>query len=72
MSKRVALVLSEEALAILDANAGERERGAWVSGVIVNHVQARQVADKGALERVEARLSRLEDAIRTLVEVRSK
>ena len=46
MSKRVALVLSDEALAILDANAGERERGAWVSGVIVNHAQARQVDDK--------------------------
>lgn len=68
MSKRVALVLSEEALQIIESNSSERTRGEWVSGVLEGWEKARQVDEKGALERIEARLSRLEDVIKRFME----
>ena len=67
MSKRVALVLSEEALQIIESNSSERTRGEWVSGVLEGWEKGRQVDEKGALERIEARLSRLEDAIKEMI-----
>jgi hypothetical protein len=66
MPKRVALVLSDTALAMIEQHAGDRTRGEWVSSVIETWQTARAVDGAGALERVEARLSRLEDAIREL------
>lgn len=67
MGKRVALVLEDEALAIIEQNASERQRGEWVSGVIMAHAALRDVDASGALERLAARVSRLEDAIRELL-----
>ena len=55
--RRVAMVLTEEALTVLDRYSSERKRGAFVSMVLVEY-EARQNETKrtGLLERMDRRL----------------
>lgn len=63
MAKRVALVLSDDALRIVDYHAAERARGEFVSKVIADWEQARRMVGVGAVERIEARMLLLRDEI---------
>jgi hypothetical protein len=72
VSKRVAVVLSDEAHKIMVQNSTERTRGEWISAVILAHIAVRSVEGAGVSERVEARLIRLEDLIRALPQGRGK
>ena len=60
-SKKVGLMLSGEAVAILDANATERKRGEFVSELLVDW-QANQTPDTepGILESIAAGVRRIE------------
>lgn len=63
--RRVAMVLTEEALAVLDRHSSERKRGAFVSMVLVEY-DARQNETKrsGLLERMDRRLERIEKMLK--------
>ena len=42
-----------------DAIVNERKRGEWISNAIVSYAQSMQYDDKGALERMEAKIDKL-------------
>lgn len=74
MTKKVQLVLTDEALEVIDAHApGERKRGEWVSDVLVDY--ARITAgistlgsdEDGLLERIDSRLARIEKQLGLLI-----
>ena len=56
---RINLSLTSEALEIVALAATERKRGEWVSNAIVSYAQSIQYDDKGALERLEAKINRI-------------
>ena len=63
--EKVTLALSDEALAIVSEHGGERKRGEFVSACIVEWDKRREevVVQGGILERIEARLARIETAL---------
>lgn len=66
MSKRVALVLADEALDILDAHASERKRGEFISNLLVDYadrIDRTMRDDIGVLERIEAKIDRIAKAV---------
>ena len=56
---RINLSLTSEALDIVTTNATERKRGEWVSNAILSYAQSMQYDDKGALERMEAKIDKV-------------
>ena len=60
--RKVAFVLTDEALAILDKHATPRKRGELVSRLLVEWEARQHEADRsaGILERMERRLERIE------------
>lgn len=66
MSKRVALVLTDEALGILDVYASERKRGEFISNLLVDYadrIDRTMRNDIGVLERLEAKIDRIAKAV---------
>ena len=57
--ERMTLSLTSEAIDIVTANATERKRGEWISNAIVAYAQSTEFSDKGALERLEAKIDRM-------------
>ena len=64
MSKRVAVILTDEAHEIMWANSSERGRGEWLSQVIITWTAARTIDGVGVMEQIAVRLARLEDLAR--------
>ncbi len=65
-TKQVTLSLTDEARAIIEGAATERKRGEWVSGIVVDWAERQAnsaTAMGGILERIEARLARIEGSI---------
>lgn len=58
--RRVALVLTDEALAVLDRHASQRKRGEFVSQLLVDYDAQLDGEESGILERMAARLERIE------------
>ncbi len=56
---RINLSLTSEALDVIYASATERKRGEWVSNAIVSYARSTELSDKGALERLEAKIDRM-------------
>lgn len=56
---RMNISLTGEAADIVAASASERKRGEWISNAIVGYAQSMQYDDKGALERMEAKIDRI-------------
>jgi len=56
---RINLSLTSEALDVIYASATERKRGEWVSNAIVSYARSTELSDKGALERLEAKIDRV-------------
>jgi hypothetical protein len=74
MSQRVGLVLSDEALAVIAANATERKRGEFVSNVLVDYArvmdslsEADDEEDTGLLRRLHSQMARLEKQMALLL-----
>lgn len=74
MTKKVQLVLTDDALEVIDAHApGERKRGEWVSEMLVGYaritagVSALGNDDDGILERIDNRLARIEKQLAVLI-----
>jgi len=61
--QKVTLALSDQALAIIGQHASERKRGEFVSACIEEWARQRQEPEGGILERIEAKLNRLEDLL---------
>lgn len=61
---KTVLALKPEAVAVIDANATERKRGEFVSRVLLAYGQEKESAELGLLERIEARLARIEKMLR--------
>ena len=63
--QKVTLALSEQALEIVDRHASERKRGEFVSTCIEEWDRRQREPDTkgGILERIEARLARIEQAL---------
>lgn len=60
-SKKVGLVLTGEALGILNANATERKRGEFVSNLLVEWAEGQTGPDEpGILESIAASVRRIE------------
>ena len=57
--ERMTLSLTSEAIDIVTASATERKRGEWISNAIVSYAQSTEFNDKGALERLEAKIDRV-------------
>ena len=57
--ERMTLSLTSEAIDIVTASATERKRGEWISNAIVSYAQSTEFNDKGALERLEAKIDRM-------------
>jgi len=57
---RTVLALTPEATAIVDANASERRKGAFVSEVLLQWASEQDAGALGVLERIEGRLARIE------------
>ena len=61
MAQRTVLALTDEAIAIIEANATERKRGEFVSSALMAYVGGGAASgDTGILERIENRLARIE------------
>ena len=56
---RINLSLTSEALDVIYASATERKRGEWISNAIVSYARSTELSDKGALERLEAKIDRM-------------
>ena len=56
---RINLSLTSEALDVIYASATELKRGEWVSNAIVSYARSTELSDKGALERLEAKIDRM-------------
>lgn len=54
--RRVVLMLDADAADILDSNASERTKGAYISELL----RTAQSGDTGILERMDSRLARIE------------
>lgn len=72
MSQRVTLVLSDEAIEVIAANATERKRGEFVSSLLMDYARTTGDmngvhADDGILERIDSRLTRLEKQMAILI-----
>lgn len=68
-AKKVTLNLTDEARAIIEAQATPRKQGEFVSGIVVGWQAAQDDASAttgGILERIEARLVRIEVSIEGL------
>ena len=61
--QKVTLALSEQALEILSQHASERKRGEFVSTCIEEWARRRREPEGGIMERIEAKLNRLEDLL---------
>jgi len=61
---KTVLALKPEAAAVIDANATERKRGEFVSRVLLAYGHEKESAELGLLERIEARLARIEKMLR--------
>ena len=57
--ERMTLSLTSEAIDIVTASATERKRGEWISNAIVSYARSTEFSDKGALERLEAKIDRI-------------
>ena len=57
--ERMTLSLTSEAIDIVTASATERKRGEWISNAIVSYARSTELSDKGALERLEAKIDRM-------------
>jgi len=57
--ERMTLSLTSEAIDIVTASATERKRGEWISNAIVSYARSTELSDKGALERLEAKIDRV-------------
>ena len=57
--ERMTLSLTSEAIDIVTASATERKRGEWISNAIVSYARSTELNDKGALERLEAKIDRM-------------
>lgn len=63
--RRIALVLTDEALAVLNKHATQRKRGEFVSRLLVEWEAGQGEVDRsGILERIERRLERMEKLMR--------
>jgi len=58
--RRTVLMLDEDAANILDKNASQRTKGVWLSDLIRRHEELANADDGGILERIEARVIRIE------------
>lgn len=67
MANRTILALSNEALAVIERRApSPNKRGAWVSQALVEfdrNLESVDAAASGILERIEARLKRIEEQL---------
>lgn len=63
--RRTTLALTDEAAEILDANVTERKRGEAVSSALLQYFGEQPRGD-GLLERIEARLERIEKQLAAL------
>lgn len=61
---KTVLALTPEAVAVIEANATERKRGEFVSRVLLAYGHETESAELGLLERIEARLARIEKMLR--------
>ena len=60
-SRKVALTLSAEALAILEGQATERKRGEFVSGLLIEwNEKHAPISEPGILENIQATVRRIE------------
>lgn len=57
--ERITLSLTSDAIDIVNAAATERKRGEWISNAILAYAQSTQFNEKGALERLEAKIDRV-------------
>ena len=57
--ERMTLSLTSEAIDIVTASATERKRGEWISNAIVSYARSTELSDKGALERLEAKIDKV-------------
>lgn len=51
--------LTSEANEIVSKTVSERKKGEWISKAVIAYAQTTQFDDKGALERLEAKLDRV-------------
>jgi len=65
MAQRTVLALTDEAVAIIEANATERKRGEFVSNALVSYIRGGTSGDVGILERIEDRLARIEKLLQS-------
>lgn len=66
-SKKVGLMLSGEAVAILDANATERKRGEFVSNLLVEWAKGQTPdTEPGILESIAASVRRIEKRLEAM------
>ena len=61
---RTVLALTPEAAEVIDDNASERKRGEFVSMVLTEWQATEESGELGLLERIEARLARIEELLR--------
>jgi hypothetical protein len=70
VGKKLQLTLTDEALAILEANSTERKRGEWVSNIIMLYaalaVDPLDESECGTLEQIAARLGAVEKQLRII------
>lgn len=57
--ERITLSLTSDAIEIVNSAATERKRGEWISNAILAYAQATQFSEKGALERLEAKVDKV-------------
>jgi len=76
-TKKVQLTLTDDALAVIDANATERKRGEFVSNILVDYaritggISSLGNDEDGLLERIDSRLARIEKQMGLLLADRS-
>lgn len=51
--------LTSEANEIVSKTVSERKKGEWISKAVIAYAQTTQFDDKGALERLEAKIDRV-------------
>lgn len=74
MTKKIQLVLTDDALEVIDTYApGERKRGEWVSDVLVDYAKVTAGLsmpvnnEDGLLERIDSRLARIEKQLAVVI-----
>ena len=74
MSVKVQFVISDEALAVINANATERKRCEWLSNAVLEYsrivtgLPAPTTADDGLLERIDSRLANVERQLAVIIQ----